>query len=57
MAEETTGTSIDPSGVTITKRFADSMRIKKGMRARINRRRVHVSFHDQIKQIIKRGAL
>ena len=55
MTEETTGTSIDPSGVTITKRFANSMRMKKSMRARINRKRVHVSVYDQIKKIINRG--
>ena len=55
MAEETTSNSLDTSGITITKRFGDSMRIKKSMRSRINKRRVHVSIYEQINKIIKRG--
>ena len=55
MVREMTGQSLDPSGVTITKKFGDSMKIKKSMRSRINRRRVHPSVHEQIKKIINRG--
>jgi len=55
MSEETTGTSLDSSGVTVTKRFADLIGIKKSMRNRINRKKVHVSVYEQINKIIKRG--
>ena len=44
MAGEITGQSLDQPAVTINKVYGVGMGLKKGMRARINKRRVHPSY-------------